>query len=65
MYIFAIVLGFAFLGIIIYRNWKQQSQLTSEGKIIDRDRHFIEQAEDFTLVCDGFVECIALLYWSI
>lgn len=53
MYIFAIVLGAAILGLIIYRNWKQQSQLTSEGKIIDRNRHFIEQAENFTLVCDN------------
>ena len=52
MYIFAIILGFAILGFIVYRNWKQQSQLTSEGKIIDRDRHFIEQAEDFTIACD-------------
>lgn len=47
----AIIIGFVILGYLIYRSMKQEKQLTSEGKIIDRDRKFMEQAEDFTLTC--------------
>lgn len=53
MYIFAIVLGFALLGYLIYREVKQKNRLTAAGKIIDRPRNFIEQAENFTLTGDS------------
>lgn len=51
--VFAIIVGFALLGYIIYKNVKQERQLTSEGKIINRSHRFIEQAEDFTIACEN------------
>lgn len=37
------------IGAMFYYNAKQNSQLTADGKIIDRGRTFMEQAEVFTL----------------
>lgn len=50
--VLAIIVGFALLGYVIYKNVKQERQMTSEGKIINRSHRFIEQAEDFTIICD-------------
>lgn len=50
--VLAIIIGFVLLGYVIYKNVKQERQMTSEGKIINRSHRFIEQAEDFTIICD-------------
>lgn len=45
-----LILGsFAFLALLIYIAVKRNNKLIEEGKIIRRDFHFMEKAEEFTL----------------